>query len=69
MTRLSPAGSGSKLLTRMHGYKKQVRGHATSRPLRRSVIKVQGGSPGSGGLPATFPIDFQLHEEGHQQGV
>lgn len=42
-TRLSPTGSGFKVLTWIHGYIKQVRGHGTSLPLRRSVIKVQGG--------------------------
>lgn len=53
----------------MHGYIKAGEGGHGSQPSRHSVIKVQGGAPGSGGLPATFPIDFQLDEEGHQQGV
>lgn len=53
----------------MRGYIKAGEGGHGSQPSRHSVIKVQGGAPGSGGLPATIPIDFQLDEEGHQQGV
>lgn len=52
--------SGSEVLAGAHGY---------SRPLRCGVIKVQGGAGATGGLLATFPIDFQLDEEGHRQGV
>lgn len=38
---------------------------------RGDAVKLKCGRAlcGAGGLLATFPIDFQLDEEGHQQGV
>lgn len=58
---------GSEVLIGTHGYIREERGQGNSQPLRCSVIKVQGELV-AGSLPR-FPLDFQLDEEGHQQGV